>query len=498
MKTLVVNIADLEDLPQEGRVTVTAEYTGDVVLTSGKILTAAPKAKKMGRGRTEFEVFASDDPLVKTEYQGFAIKVTATLKVGNSQHYTLTRTVKPLQAMSSPISFGTLPPAEPLPNDWATVSEVVGDFDARLDALEAGGGGGSDSLIPVAGGAHITLPTADEGDLFGYSLAGSAFVNDAALAAGDYVFRKTATGWDYRKLADSTVLAAVPDTTPPTAGTLTSSTITDVGFTLTASGAADNKALHSSPYAFSLDGGATWSAWQASAIYVATGRTASTAYSCRHKVRDASANTTTGAAISVTTSALPPPTLPITDTFTAADGTAVNGRAVGGFAWSSDTTAVMLFHGQSPAPSATISGGAAVSTTAMRGAMIDVLQPHVRVSAKLTITSGVARIGFGNKINGAGGQDGIYVTYIPGEGFKVYHGNNASPVQLGTTYTGAGTGAQAALTVSIEWNGTTATAKVGGTTIATGTVSLGGGTKAGFYLSGTAGISFDDFTVEAV
>ena len=60
---------------------------------------------------------------------------------------------------------------------------------------------------------------------------------------------------------------------------------------LTGSGAADEgggSGLHAQPYAFTTDG-TNYSAYQASAVYVATGKTASTGYSCNWRVRDAAA-----------------------------------------------------------------------------------------------------------------------------------------------------------------------------------------------------------------
>ena len=101
--------------------------------------------------------------------------------------------------------------------------------------------------------------------------------------------------------------AVVPDTTAPVAGTLAPSAITDTGFTLTISGAADAGGLHAQPYTFD-EGSGTFGAWQTSPSLVVTGKTADTAYTCRHKVRDAASNESTGASITVTTSAAPAPT----------------------------------------------------------------------------------------------------------------------------------------------------------------------------------------------
>lgn len=102
-------------------------------------------------------------------------------------------------------------------------------------------------------------------------------------------------------VAQSTDAAA--DTTPPTAGTMAASSITSTGFVLTVSGAADETALHATPYDFTLDGGATWQGYQASAAYTASALTPGTGYSCNWRVRDAAGNVATGTAQTVTTEA---------------------------------------------------------------------------------------------------------------------------------------------------------------------------------------------------
>ena len=95
--------------------------------------------------------------------------------------------------------------------------------------------------------------------------------------------------------------AAPADSIAPTVGTLTASAITNTGFTLTVTGAADETGLHATPYAFSTDGGTDWSAYQSSPVYSPTGLTADTGYSCQHRVRDAALNVSTGTAQTVTT-----------------------------------------------------------------------------------------------------------------------------------------------------------------------------------------------------
>ena len=93
------------------------------------------------------------------------------------------------------------------------------------------------------------------------------------------------------------------DVTAPTVGTMAISDVTATSLTMTISGAADETALHTQPYAFTTDG-TTYTAYQASNAYTPTGLTPETSYTCNWRVRDAAGNVSTGTAQSQTTSAL--------------------------------------------------------------------------------------------------------------------------------------------------------------------------------------------------
>ena len=93
----------------------------------------------------------------------------------------------------------------------------------------------------------------------------------------------------------------IPDTTAPTPGTLAASAITDTSFTLTASGATDDRTV--TGYAFDTGAG-TFGNYQTSPVLAVAGKTAGTTYTCRHKARDAAGNEATGASIQVRTVAL--------------------------------------------------------------------------------------------------------------------------------------------------------------------------------------------------
>lgn len=125
--------------------------------------------------------------------------------------------------------------------------------------------------------------------------------------------------------------ATPTDTTAPVAGALASSSVTTSGFTLTVTGASDTRGLATVPYSFSIDNGTTWSSWQASAVYTATGLSESTAYTCLHKVQDGAGNVSTGTAIVTTT--LSSIGIIAQDTFTRANATTLGNTEVGGFTW---------------------------------------------------------------------------------------------------------------------------------------------------------------------
>lgn len=98
-----------------------------------------------------------------------------------------------------------------------------------------------------------------------------------------------------------TLEPSTPDTTAPTAGSL-SVTTSQTSATLTVSGAADDRGV--AGYAFKVGSGA-WSAWQDSGSYTASGLTHSTSYTFQHKVKDAAGNETLGASVVKSTTAAP-------------------------------------------------------------------------------------------------------------------------------------------------------------------------------------------------
>ncbi|MDK7294445.1 hypothetical protein QP487_13600, partial [Streptococcus pasteurianus] len=75
--------------------------------------------------------------------------------------------------------------------------------------------------------------------------------------------------------------------------------------TLTVAGALDDVALHTLPYAYSRDSGATWTGWTDATTYQYTGLAQQTSYGFRHKVRDAAGNERLGTTVTKSTPKVP-------------------------------------------------------------------------------------------------------------------------------------------------------------------------------------------------
>lgn len=229
----------------------------------------------------------------------------------------------------------------------ARVNEVENDTSGRT--VTASGGVAtftlaSDLTAPVPGTLEVTELTETAATL---TVTGAS--DETALHAEPYTFSRdngqtwspwqpsasltmtgltAATSYEFQhKVRDAAGNEAsgvvqertTPDLTLPTPGTLAASDVAATSFTLTVTGASDNVALHATPYAFSTDNGATWSAWQGGNVFIASGRTQATTYQAQHKVRDAALNEATGTAVPVTTLTLVTATAP---TFTDEPGTA--------------------------------------------------------------------------------------------------------------------------------------------------------------------------------
>ena len=185
-----------------------------------------------------------------------------------------------------------------------TAAADITELDLQQPALIPSGPGGSSSLTVVNGGTVDLDNTKPDGYLIGYKVTAATTIEGVSFAVGSYIFERDSSvygGWTYRTLDTATQVVPPLESVPPTAGTLAASAITETGFTLTVTGASDETALHATPYAFSTDNGTTWTAYQSENSRVMTDLTPATAYQARHRVRDASGNVTTGAAVTATT-----------------------------------------------------------------------------------------------------------------------------------------------------------------------------------------------------
>lgn len=261
------------------------------------------------------------------------------------------------------------------------------------------------------------------------------------------------------------------DTTPPTAGTLTATG--GVGqVSLAVAGATDETALHAAPYAFSVDGGSNFGAWQAGSSATITGLSAGTV-TCRHQVRDAAGNISLGATKTATVTA---PTAPvsITENFTAADTTNLIGKATttGGKTWLQDTTgANALGGGQATVP---ITNNRLQSTGPGLAARIDVGTPIARVKA--TFSSGNGRMAL--FVAATSDVDCVTAHIIPGNGTKIWSNTGAAEL---VSIPGA---IDAGDVFELTYDGTTATVTRNGEVRASVAISGKTGTNAGVGILG--------------
>lgn len=364
----------------------------------------------------------------------------------------------------------------PVPVTAATLDSI----EARLDALEAGGtGGGGGQTIITTSTATITKA----GEYVAGTSTTLTMPNGAkvALSKGQFVVVVNISGSLYVSgvgtltdggSAPTTPTPPAADTTPPTPGTIAATVVTETGFTVAVTGATDDQALSSGPYAFSIDGGA-WTAWQASTTYVASGLTAAKAYSVRHKVRDFAGNEATGAAITVTTAA-PSEAWKWVDNF---DSVAVNAgitnRALSGGTgvWPAGAglPAVTAYPSGTDVWGLRGDGSGAVrgeSAAAKAGHSIDTGSIPMRARILFSVPADAAagdlvRVGVSTRANATGNtadfeRRGVWVEYVVGTGVLFRHANY-STITTAATYTGAGTGALSG-TLTVEYNGSTAKA----------------------------------------
>ncbi|MGJ6980014.1 hypothetical protein ACSDQ9_05715 [Aestuariimicrobium soli] len=228
---------------------------------------------------------------------------------------------------------------EAAPLDLATAAPYSPGPGVMLASVPIPSGGVAGQVLPIdgAGGLTLTNPnrlepvTADTaapaaatlvGLLRGYwnvtPATSLTIAGETVPATGWLIIGWNGTAW----VPVGSGSAELPPPPPTAAGTLTASPTSTTAL-LTVAGH-----LNVTEFAYSKDGGTTWSAWQSAASYTFTGLTASTSYTFRHKARGADMVEKLGATVTVSTQAAGGWVVKYGDDFTAADGTAVVGRAL--------------------------------------------------------------------------------------------------------------------------------------------------------------------------
>ncbi|GAA2545591.1 hypothetical protein HD598_002176 [Neomicrococcus aestuarii] len=169
---------------------------------------------------------------------------------------------------------------------------------AELAAFEPATGGGIEQVSGT-----VTLDSTGDPIREFYTTGATTFTaNGTDTLISSYtavVWRRTGAGsWGYQIVPESwTTPAATPDTTAPVAGTLAVDT-TGTTATLTVTGASDDRGAVL--YAFSKDGGTTYTGLQSDPTYTFTGLAPLTSYTWRHRVSDGT-NLTLGAPVTKAT-----------------------------------------------------------------------------------------------------------------------------------------------------------------------------------------------------
>lgn len=151
--------------------------------------------------------------------------------------------------------------------------------------------------------AEVASQMADPSSELGAALSSTYVTRAAGDVARSWLDAQTSAGVGVISATGTQTPTAGTDAAPH-AGTLDVLSTQSAAISLRVRAAWDDKALHATPYRFSKDGGATYSAWQASPLYTGTGLISETIYSCVHQVRDAAGTVTTGTAVPATTQAL--------------------------------------------------------------------------------------------------------------------------------------------------------------------------------------------------
>ncbi len=170
-----------------------------------------------------------------------------------------------------------------------TAAADITELDLQQPALiPSGSGSGSSSLIVVSGGT-VDLPDAQpDGYLIGYKVTATTTIEGVSFAAGSYIFERDSgvtSGWTFRTLEAGEEVTVTPDTTAPTAPTLTVDDSATTELVATFSGGTDNVAV--TQYRTRIDAGA-WTVGASPRTFA--GLTAATSYTIDAQAGDAAGN----------------------------------------------------------------------------------------------------------------------------------------------------------------------------------------------------------------
>lgn len=462
-------------------------------------------------GVVDLLVVPSDDATVVVDDRGFGVEVGWSIKARGDHGGNVTlegsKVVQVAAASPSPVLFGLLPPATPaLPfGTYLTAAATEALVYGYSDHGNQSGTVAYDATIPthaltMTGNTTVTLSGGADGRSVSVWATGagtySLTVEGTPVPTGECIAVKIRGVWKVR------VVGGSGDVLAPSAGTLAGSAVTSSGFTLTVTGAADETALHTTPYAFSTDNGVTWSAWQASNVFAVTGAAAATTYTCKHKVRDANGNITTGAPISVTTGAPASWTTLYADTFAGTAGI-LHGRTTttGSRTWARINTNDIAVDGagiakwDTHAQSADAQVANVATETRMRATLVYDVSTH-------TTGSSLATAGAGFTTN-SGATNSVYANIAcstSGANATISLVDNAAGTWSIAAASGqalTGQPATGTMVVDIDVATLTGTVSINGTVVAniTGTAGVTGLFGAQLHLQNSTAKA-DTFTVE--
>lgn len=349
-----------------------------------------------------------------------------------------------------------------------------------------GTGGGSDALTIVNGGTVTLDDTLEPGDTLGYLVTSpTTFTGEGGsntLASGVHTFVRIDGGWWIYPAVGAITLGQAADTTPPTAVTdLTLTANPDSTVTGSWTASTDASAVSYAWRIWLTSGGATGSYTTTTSNTFTTAELAPGDYTAQVYAFDSAGNSTAPDSAAVTVTAPVEPggwTTFATDTFTAADGTSLHEHPTdtGGLTWYCGYGAP-----QTPNPPEW-------PDVLIVGGMTQGDQPNYYFFLPFTRTSTGIRFSVDYDLSTAGGGAAkMNLRFIPGGSIEFFNNGVMSPPTFGDGATMVGTPVTPPKSgrLVLELDGTTITARVNGSTIASGTLGAAVGTTGGLYYRGS-------------